>query len=368
MPDTKNTAAFLQLSEIVFPLLSWYAANKRALPWRKNITVYRVLVSEFMLQQTRVETVIPYYQRFLHELPTLQALAEAPEEKLLKLWEGLGYYNRVRNLQKTARIIMDQHRGKFPDHYETLLTLPGIGEYTAGAIASIAFGQPIPAVDGNVLRVICRLTENRNDIRSAKTKAVVRTALQAIYPPEHSADFTQALMDLGAVQCLPVATPECGQCPLHSHCLAFAHGSVGEIPAKAPSKPRKIEKKTVLLLSCNGKTAICRRQQTGLLAGLWEFPMLDGWSKRTDIERFLKESHVEYQALTETIRAKHIFSHLEWHMRGWKAECAKETPQWRWVTPEEMHSTITLPTALQPYREQLWESVLSAGKHSVAVF
>ena len=353
MSDTKKTADSLQLSEIVVPLLSWYGASKRDLPWRKNITAYRVLVSEIMLQQTRVDTVIPYYQRFLRELPTLQALADAPEEKLLKLWEGLGYYSRARNLQKTARIITDQYQGKFPDGYETLLTLPGIGEYTAGAIASIAFGKPTPAVDGNVLRVICRLTENRKDIRNAKTKAEIRAALQKIYPPEHSADFTQALMELGATQCLPNTLPECQRCPLHFHCRAFAQGTVAEIPAKVPSKPRKIEQKTVLLLTCNGKTAICQRQQNGLLAGLWEFPMLTGWPGKSAIANFLKEAGIEYKTLATILRAKHIFSHLEWHMHGWKAECIRETPQWHWVTPEEMQHTVTLPTALQPYSKLL---------------
>lgn len=353
MTDTKKTADGRQLSEIVFPLLSWYDSNKRDLPWRRDITPYRILVSEIMLQQTRVETVIPYYQRFLRELPTLQALADAPEEKLLKLWEGLGYYSRARNLQKTARIIAEKYLGKFPDCYETLLTLPGIGEYTAGAIASIAFGKPTPAVDGNVLRVICRLSENCNDIRSAKTKAVVRAALQKIYPTEHSADFTQALMELGATQCLPNALPECQPCPLHMHCRAFAHGTVAEIPAKTPSKPRKIEKKTVLLLTCNGKIALCQRQQNGLLAGLWEFPMLTGWPNQAEVEIYLKQSGNDCKTLAETIHAKHIFSHLEWHLRGWKAECIRETPQWHWVTPQEIHRTFTLPTALQPYRKLL---------------
>lgn len=347
------TSSSPRLSTIVTPLLRWYRANARDLPWRQEITAYRILVSEIMLQQTRVETVIPFFQRFLRELPTLQALADAQEEKLLKLWEGLGYYSRVRNLQKTARIIMGQYQGIFPDVYEILLTLPGIGEYTAGAIASIAFGKPTPAVDGNVLRVICRLTENRKDIRSAKTKAEVRAALQQIYPPEHSADFTQALMELGATLCLPIAKPQCKQCPLHSCCLAFAHGSFAEIPAKTPIKPRKVEKKTVLLLTCKGKIAVCQRPQNGLLGGLWEFPMLDGWPKQTDIAHFLKESCIEYKTLATTLRAKHIFSHLEWHMRGWKAECSSETTQWHWVTPEEMQRTFPLPTALHPYRKLL---------------
>ncbi len=349
MPDICQSESATHLSKIIDPLLQWYRTNARALPWRQNVTPFRVLVSEIMLQQTRVDTVIPYYQRFLRELPTLQALADAPEEKLLKLWEGLGYYSRARNLQKTARIIVDQYQGKFPDDYETLLTLPGIGDYTAGAIASIAFGKPVPAVDGNVLRVICRLAENRGDIGSARTRTEIRNALQKIYPTEHSADFTQALMELGAMQCLPNGLPECERCPLHTQCLAFAHGTIAEIPLKTPVKPRKIEKKTVLLLNSNGKTAIRRRQENGLLPGLWEFPMLTGWLDQDAVENFLKEAGLEYKTLATTIHAKHIFSHLEWHLHGWKAECTSETPQWRWVTPEEMQSTFTLPTALKPF-------------------
>ncbi|MBQ3141261.1 MAG: A/G-specific adenine glycosylase, partial [Clostridia bacterium] len=264
------------LKLIVQPLLDWYAQNKRVLPWRENTDPYRVWVSEIMLQQTRVEAVIPYYLRFLERFPSVQALADAPEDELLKAWEGLGYYSRARNLQKTARIVCEKFGGRFPSDYEQLLKLPGIGVYTAGAIASIAFEKPTPAVDGNVLRVLSRLTESHDDITEPAVKARFTQLLADVYPSTRRGDFTQSLMELGATVCVPNGPARCGQCPLAQLCKAQLHGIQHLLPVKAPKQTRRSEDKTVLLLRCGQRYAVRRREPDGLLGGLWEFPSLNG--------------------------------------------------------------------------------------------
>lgn len=343
----------MKLNQITEPLLHWYERNARDLPWRENSSPYRVWISEIMLQQTRVDTVIPYYGRFLAELPTVAALASVPEARLLKLWEGLGYYSRARNLRKTARIIMENYGGEFPEEYGDILALPGIGEYTAGAIASIAFGKPVPAVDGNVLRVVCRLTGSRSDAADPKTRTRVREALQEIYPSEGCGDFTQSLMELGATVCLPNGAPRCEACPLAEFCTAGNDGTVAEIPVKAPKKSRKIERKTVLLLVRGDEVAVRRRTGQGLLAGLWEFPMLDGHPGKAEVLAFLQQNNVQVKELAESVTAKHIFSHLEWHMNGWLAECpeAGGPPEFTWVTRRRLKSEMALPTALKAFRK-----------------
>ena len=264
------------LKKIVQPLLDWYDANARILPWREQPEPYRVWLSEIMLQQTRVEAVKPYFERFLAALPTIRSLAEAPEDRLMKLWEGLGYYNRARNLQKAARMILERHNGMFPSDFEEILALPGIGEYTAGAISSIAFGRPVPAVDGNVLRVMSRLLESAEDIAQPAVKVNITHALKQIYPEQRCGDFTQSLMELGATVCLPNGKPKCRECPLAELCLARLNGKVAELPVKAPKKARKLENRTVLLLFCGNRIAIRRREEKGLLAGLYEFPNREG--------------------------------------------------------------------------------------------
>nr|MBQ8252548.1 A/G-specific adenine glycosylase [Lachnospiraceae bacterium] len=241
---------------IVKPLLAWYDQNKRILPWRENRDPYRIWVSEIMLQQTRVEAVKPYYDRFLKQLPDVESLAEVQEEHLLKLWEGLGYYNRVKNMQKAALVMKDVYEGRMPEEYELLLQLPGIGSYTAGAIASIAFGKPVVAVDGNVLRIITRLTADPSDILSEKFKKQVREQLLTIVPADRPGDFNQALMELGATVCLPNGAPKCHACPWHDICMARQQGRLDEIPYKKKKKPRVIEEKTVLLLRDGEKTLI----------------------------------------------------------------------------------------------------------------
>ena len=264
------------LNDIVKPLTEWYRQNKRSLPWRDRHNAYYTWVSEIMLQQTRVEAVKPYFRRFTEELPDPAALAECPEEKLLKLWEGLGYYNRVRNMQIAAQTVVEEYDGVLPASYEKLLSLKGIGSYTAGAIASIAYDIPVPAVDGNVLRVITRIIEDDGDIMKQSVKKRIENKLQEIMPGEYPGDFNQALMELGAVVCVPNGEPKCDVCPVAFCCGARAHGTIDRFPVKAQKKDRKLEDRTVLVIQDGEKTAIRRRPSRGLLAGLYELPNLKG--------------------------------------------------------------------------------------------
>ncbi|MBW7572843.1 A/G-specific adenine glycosylase [Caproiciproducens faecalis] len=338
-----------QLHKIVKPLLSWYDANARVLPWRDNPTPYRVWVSEIMLQQTRVEAVKPYFERFTAELPSVEALAAAPEEQLLKLWEGLGYYSRVRNLQKAAQIVMEQYGGILPDQPEELLRLPGIGEYTAGAVASIAYGRPAPAVDGNVLRVLSRVTASREPISDLSVKRGFAARLREIYPTGRAGAFTQSLMELGATVCVPNAAPNCGECPLSSLCMAHAQGIELQLPIKAEKKKRISEELTVFLIVCENKTALRKRPAKGLLAGLWEFPNVSGKLSPPQAADWLKTfglSSVKIQPLPES---KHIFTHREWHMTNYRVTVKAIPPEgdFVWADREELAETYTLPTAFQ---------------------
>lgn len=307
---------------ITKPLLKWYGENKRVLPWREKKNPYEIWVSEIMLQQTRVEAVKPFYERFMRELPNVAALAVCPEEKLLKLWEGLGYYNRVRNMQKAAQKIMEVYDGVFPADYEALKGLPGIGNYTAGAVASIAFCIPVPAVDGNVLRVMARLREDGEDILKQSVKNRVEAELTEIMPAEDPGAFNQAMMDLGAMVCLPNSAPKCEVCPLFDQCLAGQHQTWTEYPFKKSAKPRRIEDRTVLLFLDGAHTAVRKRPKKGLLAGLYEFPNFDGvLSEQEALEEAEKfgVTPLHIQALPPY---KHIFSHVEWHITGYAIKIA----------------------------------------------
>lgn len=346
----------LCLEEIVAPLLAWYQRNARILPWRENTDPYRVWVSEIMLQQTRVDTVIPYYERFMARLPSVQALAEVREEDLLKLWEGLGYYSRARNLQKAARCICKEFGGAFPGTYEQLCSLPGVGPYTAGAIASIAFELPVPAVDGNVLRVLSRLTENPQDIAEPAVKKQMTAALAQVYPAGHCGDFTQSLMELGAVVCVPNGFPRCEACPLHQLCRAFQHGTQTEYPVQTKKQPRRAEKKTVLLLCCDGRVAVRKRPRGGLLGGLWEFPCLDGALSAAEISAWLEQQGARTENIERAIRCKHIFTHVEWDMTAYRISCPdafQPDGGLAWVTPEQLADEIALPTAFRRFTRAL---------------
>lgn len=306
-----------ELKRIVEPLLDWYDAHARILPWREEPTAYRVWVSEIMLQQTRVEAVKPYYERFMKALPDVEALAQAKEETLLKLWEGLGYYNRVRNMNKAAIRIIEQHQGMIPDTYEELCALPGIGSYTAGAVASIAYKRSVPAVDGNVLRVISRIRLDERDILQERVKKSVWKDLNEIMPHDRPGDFNQALMELGATVCVPNGEPKCGECPWNSFCMAKARGCMADYPKKTPKKARTIEYKTILVLQDDQKTALRKRPSKGLLAGMYEFPWMEGIQDEDKVLAYLKEIGLQAIHIKRLEDSRHIFSHKEWHMTGY---------------------------------------------------
>ena len=331
-----------ELELLPIPLLQWYKENKRDLPWRSDPTPYKVLVSEVMLQQTRVAAVLGYFARFMEALPTVRDLAAVEEDRLMKLWQGLGYYNRARNLQKAARQIVEDHGGVFPGSYEALLGLAGVGEYTAGAVASIAFGVPVPAVDGNVLRVVARLTGDEGDILKPDTKKRMREGLLAVMPREAAGDFNQAMMELGATVCLPNGAPLCDRCPAGDLCTARREERTAQLPVKAPKKARRVEERTVFLLFRDKKVALRRRPDKGLLAGLWEYPNEPGAA----------EPPVDCAGLEDAGTAKHIFTHIEWRMKGVAAQArTEELPEgWVWAGREELRTVYAVPNAFQGFR------------------
>lgn len=354
--QTERCPEKYDLNPIVAPLLMWYSQNSRVLPWRENTDPYRVWVSEIMLQQTQVDTVIPYYNRFLQQLPTIKDLAAADEVQLLKLWEGLGYYSRARNLQKAAKIIIGKHGGRFPTEPTDILALPGIGAYTAGAIASICFEQPTPAVDGNVLRVVARLTGSDADISLPKVKNNITDMLRAIYPDYRRGDFTQSLMELGATVCLPNGAPKCGDCPVCGCCRAYADGTQRTLPVKAKKKPRKQEEKTVFLLYCGDRLALRRRETAGLLGGLWELPNAEGCLSAEEAVHLLREWGFEdvYDGdLKPGRQKKHIFTHIEWQMTSFVAACGTMPEGFVWVTNEQLGAEIAMPSAFSPFLESI---------------
>ena len=331
-------------------LLPWYEKNKRDLPWRKDREPYHVWLSEIMLQQTRVEAVKGYYARFLTALPTLQALAQSDDDALHKLWEGLGYYSRVRNLKKCAQTVMDQYGGRFPEDYEQVLKLPGIGEYTAGAVCSICFGQPTPAVDGNVLRVISRLTRDETPIDSPAYKSYVRKELAAVYPAQ-AGDFTQALMELGATVCGPNRKPDCDACPCKAFCEGAKKGDAERFPVKLPKKEKRTEERTVFILSCDGQYALEKRPGKGLLAGLWQFPNCAGKLETKDALLQVETWGIHPRELKRQVERSHIFTHIRWDMRGIYIEVSECAGDFIWLTAEQVEQEAALPTAFR----QFWE-------------
>ena len=382
VPKTPAGSAVLPLdSSFTVEVTGWYRDNRRDLPWRQDKDPYHVWVSEIMLQQTRVEAVRDYYLRFMQALPTIEALAEAEAEQLLKLWQGLGYYNRVRNLQKAARQILQNPSAAFPRTMPEILALPGIGEYTAGAIASICFDQRTPAVDGNVLRVMARLTEEEGDVKSTPVKRRFTELLAGLYPDTDCGDFTQGLIELGALVCLPNGQPRCEMCPVSGFCRAWAAGRAMELPVKAEKKARRQEQRTVFILSCGGRVAVRRRPKGSLLGNLYEFPQ---------VSQHLTAGAAVSQAeawgchpldVTRSKQYKHIFSHVEWDMTGYYITCGLEGPgevsregagdglpidgagdslqpegagepggqAFRWVSREQLEEEIPLPSAFQPF-------------------
>lgn len=348
-------------SAITEELLKWFDENKRELHWRSEPRPYYVWVSEIMLQQTRVEAVKGYFERFIEEVPNIQALAAAREDRLMKLWEGLGYYNRVRNLQKAAITVVEQYQGELPKDYNSLLSLSGIGTYTAGAIASIAYGIKEPAVDGNLLRVTKRIAGSFDDITKAKVKKEVEDDLREIMPEDRPGDFNQALMDLGAMVCIPNGKPHCEICPLQAFCQGFQKNIMMEIPVKPPKKSRRLENKTIFLLEYQSKYAIHKRDVKGLLAGLWELPNVEGKLTIPKTEKMLEEFGIENYEMELLGEAKHIFSHIEWNMLGYKIRIMGEISEaflnrtfgepLIWVNKKQLKEEYALPTAFSAYLE-----------------
>ncbi len=339
------------LSQLSGILLPWYRENQRDLPWRKTREPYRIWISEIMLQQTRVEAVKGYYARFLAALPSIADLAACDDDTLHKLWEGLGYYSRVRNLKKAAVTIMERHGGVFPASYEEVLALPGIGEYTAGAICSIAYNMRTPAVDGNVLRVCARLLDDPSPIDLPATKKSVTTALAAVYP-EEAGTFTQALMELGATICGPNRKPDCEHCPCRRFCLAHIRGTAETLPVKAPKKEKRREERTVFILRCDGRYALEKRPGKGLLAGLWQFPNVSGHLDTAQALAQVEDIGLQPKELLREVSRKHIFTHIIWDMKGIHLEVSEPCGDFRWFTEEEINTQAALPTAFRLFWEE----------------
>lgn len=345
------------LRQIAKPLVKWYRNRKRDLPWRTDVTAYKVWVSEIMLQQTRVEAVKPYYARFLNAFPTIADLADAKEDLLLKMWEGLGYYNRVRNMQKAAQQVMIDYEGEFPNTYEEIRGLTGIGNYTAGAIASFAFGIPKPAVDGNVLRVISRLTASYEDIMKASVRECVEEELEDLIPADAASDFNQGLIELGAIVCVPNGAPKCSECPLAHLCKAHEKGIELKLPVKSKAKERRIEKKTVFIFQDGDHVAIKKRPTKGLLAGLYELPNIEGHLTEEEALCYSKQIGLSPLRIQKLEDGKHIFSHVEWQMTGYRIrvdELEKScTEKMLFIRPEEIQAEYPIPAAFETYTKYM---------------
>ena len=344
-------------------LIGWYAAGHRELPWRQTHDPYRVWISEIMLQQTRVEAVIGYYERFLAAYPTVQDLAEAPLDAVLKLWEGLGYYSRAKNLQRAAQQIVAQ--GGFPEEYAEILKLAGVGEYTAGAIWSIAYNKPAAAVDGNVLRVISRLYALEGDITEDRSRKAIRDIVQEHIPGaadyEHGPSaYTQSLMELGAMICIP-GNPRCVQCPLREDCLAYQQGRAGELPVKKKKERQKVVLRYIGIAerTRNGQREVLmhRRPDSGLLAGLWEYPGVEADSLESMQEKFLTEYGMQIRPEGHLLDTEHIFTHRHWKMRVYLVRLTGPEPtgpQWRWAETDAQQE-LMIPTAFRRIQEYLAE-------------
>lgn len=339
------------LSQLPTVLLPWYQANRRQLPWRADREPYHIWLSEIMLQQTRAEAVKGYYARFLAALPTVKALAGCDDDALHKLWEGLGYYSRVRNLKKAALVILTRYDGLFPRTYAEVLALPGIGEYTAGAICSIAYNMPTPAVDGNVLRVYSRLMDDPSPIDLPATKRNVTQALATVYPKQ-AGDFTQALMELGATVCGPNRKPACEVCPCQAFCLGYRSGTAQALPVKSPKKEKRQEDRTVFLLSCDGRYALEKRPGKGLLAGLWQFPNVAGHLDMAQALAEVEHMGLRPRELLREVSRKHMFTHIQWNMKGIYLEVAGMDGSFRWLTADEINAQAALPTAFRLFWEE----------------
>lgn len=329
-------------------LIPWYAKSARQLPWRRDKDPYHVWISEIMLQQTRVEAVKGYYSRFLMSIPNVTALASCTDDVLMKLWEGLGYYSRVRNMKNAAQVIVDKYGGIFPREYDQVLALPGIGAYTAGAICSICYDMPTPAVDGNVLRVIARITNDVTPIDLPEYKRTVKKSLAAVYP-EQAGNFTQALMELGATLCGPNRKAKCECCPCRGFCLAACKGTADQLPARLPKKQRKEEDRTVFILHCNGLYAVRKRPQKGLLSGMWQFPDVSGTLELQQALAQVEAMGLRPEQLIRQSDRTHVFSHIQWNMRGYYIDVKFPQGDLTWFTADQLNTEAALPTAYRQF-------------------
>lgn len=328
-------------------ILNWYLENKRELPWRKDQDPYHVWISEVMLQQTRIEAVIDYYYRFLEKIPDIQSLSEISDDELLKLWEGLGYYSRARNLKKAAIQIMEEFDGIFPNQYEDILSLAGIGEYTAGAISSICYNLVHASVDGNVMRVYCRVCDLDLDVSDLKVKKKIKRKIEAILP-KNSGDFNQGIMELGEMICLPNGVPKCGECPLQMKCLAHLKGRESLIPRKVSKREKAEEEYTLFLIKCGEKYALHKREE-GLLKNMWEFPNLEGFLTFDEVGEIIPGILRVETGITNT----HIFTHKKWFMNSYYIEVHEELDSYQWFSLDEIEKNYALPTAFRPFFDYL---------------
>ena len=342
----------MELKQIVEPLIKWYGQEGRKLPWREGKNPYHIWISEIMLQQTKIEAVKKYYDRFIQELPTIQDLAKVEEDKLLKLWEGLGYYNRARNLKKAAIQIEEKFNGKMSKTYQDLITLAGIGEYTAGAISSIAFNQKVPAVDGNVLRVLSRVTKSKKDVLLPETKKEMTRKIQEILPKQ-AGTFNEAIMELGETICIPNGEPLCDKCPLVNICLAKKENLVMQIPVRVKKTKRKKEEITVFLLKYKNKIAIQKREQNGLLAGMYEFPNQKEKMTKKKLEEYLKQKKIIGKNIKKVGTHKHIFTHIEWSMTAYEIETQEELKGYLWIQQKDLKNKYALPTAFAVFQKYI---------------
>lgn len=339
-----------KMRPLTTPLLAWYDVCKREMAWRDNVSPYRTWVSEIMLQQTRVEAVRAYFDRWMKALPDIASLAAADSEEIHKLWEGLGYYSRVRNLQKAARIVCDDYGGFLPNDKKALLSLPGIGEYTAGAILSIAFGQRAAAVDGNVIRVFARYLNIDKVITDDKSKRALGDAIEEIMPEERCGDFTQALMELGALVCLP-GSPRCEECPVRETCAGRLAGRAASLPVLPPKPEKKRQEMTICVLKNGEDVFLRKRQEKGLLAGLWEPWHCEGYVEAEKLAGRLAAEGIEVQKITPLGHRHHIFTHIRWEMEGYLAEC-DGAPRFERVTPEKLQTEYALPKAFSGFFQE----------------
>nr|WP_148335176.1 MULTISPECIES: A/G-specific adenine glycosylase [Bacillus] len=339
-------------------LITWFRNEQRSLPWRVDQDPYKIWVSEIMLQQTRVDTVIPYFNRFIDWFPTLYDFAEADEEKILKAWEGLGYYSRVRNLHTAVKEVTEKYGGTVPDNVKDIMGLKGVGPYTAGAILSIAYGKPEPAVDGNVMRVLSRILLIKEDIAKPKTRKIFEDAVRALISHENPSFFNQALMELGALICTP-GTPHCLLCPVNTHCVAFSKGEQTELPIKTKAKKSKqVHLISAILKNKENKILVQKRPSSGLLANLWEFPSISLEKKVLNRNVYEDEFALKYQSRIRLssdkfVQIQHVFSHLKWNIDAYIGIVDEEIPfelmedhRLKWVSQDEMKE-LAFPVPFQ---------------------